>query len=138
MKKTSSAKCANFTISGTTECRSSRCRRNSSGTEPRLVETLSLGNAASNFTPFIGILAVQFPAKSCNQRTKCMGTTFEDATSRTPSLQNQSEVLINQEEAIHLFIEFLYESQTSLNKRTVQLRGYVSGCRRHLFVLDPF
>ncbi len=102
MRETSSAKSATFTVSGTTERRSSMYRRNSSGDSTAPCGSPCQSGAESPLSPFIWTLAVRFDRKSRNQRAKVIGRPLDDAASRSSSLQTRSKAFEKSRRAIRL------------------------------------
>ncbi len=102
MRETSSAKSATFTVSGTTERRSSMYRRNSSGDSTAPCGSPCLSGAESPLSPFIWTLAVRFDRKSRNQRAKEIRRPLDDAASRSSSLQTRPKAFEKSRRAIRL------------------------------------
>ncbi len=102
MRETSSAENATFTVSGTTESKSSMQKRNSSVDSATPCASPRHSGAESPVSPFIWTLAVRFDRKLRNQWAKGIGWPLDGAASRSSSLQTRSKALEKSRKVIGL------------------------------------
>ncbi len=139
MREASSAKSATFTVSGTTERRSSMYRRNSRGDITAPCGSPCLSGTESPLSPFIWTLAVRFDRTLLNQRAKGVGRPLDDAASRSPSPQIRSKTFFKSKRAtrqrcglaawkpslmVCVILRIWYSQERSLRKPAYSLQNH--------------